>query len=409
MSDTLNIEALGALPDGKTDAGPVINQAIATLSAQGGGAVYVPSGGTFRIATPIALNASNVSLVGNPGGGSRLLLDTGSDWGSIVVGAQAQQVSLNKISDLYCEVSSTHRGWAIISYVSAWTLVERVYVDNAFNGVAIGNANTTVLRDVNVNATQAGNWCALLYYADPGKRSDVLKLNNVVLQMGGAGQHGFVWTGMACDVDAELVSALGGIGTGFWIGNCIAQSATEFPQYGEFRNCQVDGWNGPAVQISAGSFFRFNGGSYDSIDSNDPNVTVFSATYDPLSVTRGVTLDGAEIATGPGRLVFIDAKSTRILGARIYDGDKAGKNQHPALEIGPNSDDTLIASSHIGYVYGQASSNSYSVQIDRSAQRTILNGNDHRLFGGLGTLNDLSGSAIMGGAYVDYQGNGVKT
>ncbi len=56
----VNISALGALPDGRTDALPAIRRAIAQCEAKGGGHVVVPAG-TFLVDGPIRLE-SNLDL-----------------------------------------------------------------------------------------------------------------------------------------------------------------------------------------------------------------------------------------------------------------------------------------------------------------------------------------------------------
>lgn len=142
---------------GATDDRPTIQAVIDLVGARGGGIVYLPAG-TYKISSPLTINAAGVSVLGD-----------GKDATKIVkAGIDSTIFSLNAAH--YCQIADLSLGMqggspstgSAILFNSGQTnvTIQRVYIGTMWQGITCGGAlsennlaRETVIRDVKMENT----------------------------------------------------------------------------------------------------------------------------------------------------------------------------------------------------------------------------------------------------------------
>lgn len=167
--------------DGTTDNTACVQAAISAVAARGGGIVHL-DGSKFRVsALTIPTGANGVCLVGDgsaesTAGGTALTLAAGSG-DAITIG----NVAGGCVRGLYIDASARTGGHVFALNGAQRFTIENVYVDRPYLCVKWYWVNDVSLRRSVCNQVR-GTGPALDVAADRGKRSDVVSIDDVVVQ-----------------------------------------------------------------------------------------------------------------------------------------------------------------------------------------------------------------------------------
>lgn len=385
-----DIRQYGARCDGRTDDTAAIRTAIAAAQRAGGGTVHVPVA-TCLVKGTLRITADNIWLEGE-GRGSRLLFANGAADG-IVVGGQRRQIYGDEILHLDLDASGKTGGVTVSLDNTAQSRLADLVIDHAWAGFAARQTNDVELDRVIIVASQKGAPFGLKWSspADNARRSDVLVLRNVTVQMNYSGGDCLVWDGMAQTLRGFSVALLG-CAYGLHIENS-ARSRSYFPAFGMFTDLETDGITRQAVRIEGGGAFYFTG--CELSNDNPQGGDVMAVLPDSRgSITRGLFITGSSLHDAQASAAVIDARDVHVTGSAFFDVSKAGDGRAPALVIGGHSERVAIVGSALGYQFGQGFRPSYGVRIMPGADHVLLADDD---FSGAlkGAVQNLSAGRVV--------------
>lgn len=396
----VSILDFGAVCDGTTADDTAINAAMAVVAAASGSKILIPASTAGCVdTTSITVTTNNVHIVGVSGGttsglpGATLVFNNGGN-DDFVIGFQTGAISGDSVENLLI-THGTKSGGAVIDAKNVNQLrVSNIYPLNFFNGFSIQQDNNTIIEDVDgIAANGASNQFGFKWFTPPSVgRSDFLTLRNFFLNMHSSTGDGVLLDGFVQTINGDTVGLINTTGNCLHVANSYAQ-ADDVPDFGTFVNLQCDGGTNEAIRIEAGHHFTFNGGLINSRNDSNASDAVFDVLADLThSITRGIVINGVKIYDGGGSLLKIDSKQNTITGNQMWGAGFGSPGTVPDIDIGGDSEDTLISGNIIGHLFGDAATTAnYNVQIESGAHYTTLGVNDYRLPNGTGFLNDLGG------------------
>jgi hypothetical protein len=367
-----DIRQYGARCDARTDDTLALQRAIAAAQQAGGGIVQVPIG-TCLVKGVLRITRGNVGIKGE-GRGSRLLFANGSRDG-IDIGGQPSQIYGDAISDIYLDASGKTGGVTVSMKNVAEGRLTDVVIDHAWAGFYAQQTNSIDLDGVLIVASQKGAPFGIKWYspANNARRSDVLVLRNVTVQMDHSGGDCLVWDGMTQTLRGFGVALLG-CAYGLHVEN-TAHSKSYYPAFGMFNDLETDGITREAVRIEGGNYFYFTG--CELANDNPKGSNVMQVLPDSTgSITRGIFITGSSLHDANDSAAIIDARDVHITGSALFDVSKAGNGAAPAVVIGSRADRVSIVASALGYGFGQGFRPSYGVVIARGANHVLLADDD---------------------------------
>lgn len=408
--------------DGVTDDTAAIQSAINAAQTAGGGEVLIPvtASGCYLVGT-LSITHSGITISGSVEKGTPRFPSTASPGAvltfangsadDIDVGFQTPEADGVAIRDLFINHSGKTGGTAISWQNVGYPTIENVFENNCFNGVWWNRVNNAVINHSVVECTVNGNAFALKYYTT-FSRSDVLTINDTVVNDQNAPAVGFEWDGASNSVRSNNFSILKTSGPAFKIDNTSGATAGgQYPQFGYFNDLEIDGIKATAMQINSGNYISFVNSIVDSTADTNTGDRVVAINPDLTGgVTRGINFIGTTIENGPGQCLYDDQKNSVISGSQFYSCPYSATGPADAvIELGADTNGINITGNTIGYMFGQAiSPNANAVRIDSGAARVILGSNDYTLANSptnAAISNGTSGTVVLSAGGIDSDGS----
>ena len=252
---------------------------------------------------------------------------------------------------------------------------------------AIGfeQVNTFTVTDTRIiNPTASG----IYGESDDTHRSDVINLTRVIISGDSTGAHiyipnavelnGFVNT--LCITDCEFVTP----GRGVYRHNTIG--ATPRAEFISATNLQIDYPYYEGVLLAAGNS-AFFADSYIHGSVTAQNVYV---GHNAVNTIDNISFIGGQCTGAYLAGMYLNGNYQKIIGMEISGNGAQSSGTYPGIEIGANSQSTLITGNHIGERTGyQAATQSYGVKIDSGALQVVITNNDLR--------DNVTGTILNGG------------
>lgn len=295
----------GCVGDGVTDNSTCLASAAAWSSANNQ-PVYVPEGNFRWTTSTISFTGNGSGFVGVDNRTSILTCATGASGCFIFLGTSTSaQIYGVWLKNLRVTGSSLSAGDMVNFRYAAQGGLEKVVLDNFYNGFTASGTNDILLRDTQIDSTAVnGRWGVKWYSADGAtERSDVLTLDHVTVQLHGGGGDCVIWDRNTQTLRINGVNLLG-CAQGLDINPSAASS--DYPNFLQANGLEVD-----------------------------------SATNYPINVesyASDLTIVNSQLTTTVGAgvpAVFISAHgdSIRISASRLVGRDYAIKTMAGALHL----------------------------------------------------------------------------
>lgn len=376
------VKHFGAKGDGVTDDTAAFQAAIdyvSTLvvaSTFGGAKLFVPAG-AYNIAGTLSITRSFISLVGAGVQTTFLNFANGAQDCIVINGATAPGGNLRSvwISDMALNGNGLKSAGATVKFSNSYRCgLENVAIDNCITGVDIGNGtNWTRLNHVSITPNQAGSLYGIWWHcaADGSTRSDVLEVEDVVVEGQWSNADCFVWDGM-CNTLIGTGLRLLHAKNGLRILNS-ANSASYYPAFANVHDLELEGFKNRALDIRGGNDFKFSdfdinnqtgGGSQGNAD----DYAIYIDADLTHSITRGVQLTNGRVGLCRSNAIYSDSRYLQIANVICASASYASINNAAAVRLGSNSSEVQIANL-TAEEFGGTARCSYAVQIDAGAAR----------------------------------------
>ena len=235
----------GALCTGSHDDTVAIQATITAAQNGNGGEVLVPvSTSGCEVTGTLNITASNVTVRGEPqeasgfasglvtGGAQLLFNNTNKD--DFDIGFQTGQICNDSIKDITLNHSGKTGGTSVNTLLTCSTVVKNVNLWACYNGIWANRINNLKIDRANIQCNVSGNQFGIQYYttnSSASVRSDVLYINDTVVQMQHSGGNGMIVDGFSNDIHADhfMILGAGSPGTsgtyGLWIKNTVRRPA----------------------------------------------------------------------------------------------------------------------------------------------------------------------------------------
>ncbi len=346
------VEALGASTSA-SDNTAALNAAIAWIAAASGGRLMFGAG-TYKFNGTIQVTTSNVDLVGQGWSTTTLAFVGGNSNNCItVMGPAGRGTSIQGflLRDLTVDASGRTGGNALsLAYIGR-SLIRDVYFNNVYNGISWCVINEAYCDSMTVQGVR-GLWG--LYYdapADGSNRSDGLTLNNVVVAALFSGADGMWWDGQASTVNGNNLTFLHCY-RGLWVKNS-AESASYYPQFGDFNNLVTDGMQLCGCQFDAGCLMQFTNSiiANTSLAPSTPGAgtqggqDTFACIINAdiaASYTSNFQFDNCQFGDSAQGAVYCAGRDVLFNNCTFQDGGRAAKNIYDALTIAAPAQDIKV-------------------------------------------------------------------
>ncbi|QUD89083.1 hypothetical protein [Phenylobacterium montanum] len=348
-----------------------INAALAK-----GGLVALP-GRTCIISGTLNVTQSSTHLVGKGVGGTfiRCVGSSGAD--CIRIGGQSKQVYNTTIEGVYVVAPSRVGGACIDIDGAANLLISRFALGPCFNSVSDTWSNNVVLEHFVIQGVKGDYGLLWTSPANDTRRSDVLILNDGVINALYSGADGLILDGMVQTLRLNGVSILGARHA-LWVRN-TARSTSHFPAFVFANDLEVDGATLVSVQIDGGAEFHFTNSDLSNTSGSPgqggADTDCFIVNPDlGASVTRNIFVTGGRVGNCQQRAMNINARDVHITGVNVHSASKEGRSAYPQVELGPNAVDIDVTGGKIAYEFGDPANASYGVVVDPGATNVALTG-----------------------------------
>jgi hypothetical protein len=385
----------GATPTA-TDNTSAVNNVIAAIVAFAGGTVVFPAG-IFTFLGTINVSNSGVQIKGSGQFITVLRFANGANDCIAIAGTGSSNIAGNSVRDLSITGSAKTGGRAIyFGFANNW-IVERVYFNTIWNGIEAYVINTGIIRNCTMaGVTNPSGWC--IYFHAPGDgsyRSDELNLHDVVVNPLYSGADGLVIDGWANTVNAYQYVALD-VARGLRVLN-TTESVAYCPTYGEFVNSVVDGASVRAIEINAGTVWRFTGceignNSGSSGQGSSDDYAFFVAPDTGHSETSQISAVNCNIGGCKQSAVDVASHDNTFVACTFYQGITSPSNTWSSVIIAAPASDTIIMACKNSY-FGDPNAWSYGVTMEPGTFRTLVLGCNFNIGSMNQSINDLSGNA----------------
>lgn len=363
-----------------------------------GDVIEIPPGPNTFLGS-ISINRSFIRLVGAGTQATFLNFANGAQDCFVIDGATSPGGNLRDvwITDLAINGNGFKSAGASVKFSNSFRCgLDRVAIDNCITGVDIGGGtNWTRLSHVSITPNQPGSLYGIWWHcaADGSTRSDVLTLEDVVVEGQWSNADCFVWDGMCNTLVGDGLRLLHAK-TGLRILN-TANSASYYPAFANVHDFEAEGFKTGAVQILGGNDFKFSDFDITNLTSypgqgNADDYAIYIGADVSHSVTRGVQFANGRAGLCRSNAIYSDSRYLQMANVICVGASYAAVNSAAAVRLGANSSEVQIANL-TAEEFGGAARCSYAVQIDSGATR-IQGSNVSALYCNTGhILNNSSG------------------
>lgn len=376
------VKHFGAKGNGLVDETAAFQAAIDAASAlvgtnnYGGAQIFIPAG-AYVITGTLSITNSFISLVGEGNQATTLIFSNGASDCISINGTTAPGGSLRDvcIKNMTITGNGFKTAGATIKVVNAYRCqFENITLDNCITGVDIGGGtNSITLKDLLVIPNQANSLYGIWWHCagDGSTRSDVLVINNVVVEGQWSNADGFVWDGF-CNTLVGSGLRLLHAKNGMRILN-TANSNAYYPTFANLHDVEIEGFKTRALDIRGGNEFKFSDFDITNLSGaasqgNADDYAIYIDSDIANSITRGVQLVNGRVGLCRSNAIYSDSKHLQISNVICVSASYASINNAAAVRLGSNSSDVQIANL-TSEEFGGAARCSYAVQIDAGATR----------------------------------------
>ena len=368
-------------------------------ASYGGGTVHFPADlSPYKLLGTLRLDKSFVGLSGDGPQASTIRCANGAA-DCVVVGSADKHTRDQHIDNMAINGDGGKTGGANVSIVNTFNVrVERAQVENCFRCFDIGPGNNSVsIRDVIAVPNQADADAGIYWHApgDGSARSDVLTLDNVVIEGQWSNATGIMWEGFANTLVASHLRVLHSR-YGMRISN-PSRSKSYFPSFLNAFDLEMEGFKTRALSIEGGTDFKIVGSDINNLsggskqgDADDVAVRIFAD--DGASYTRAVSITGTRIGGSRSSGVWSDSRDLQLSNVIFYTTSHAGPGAAPVIRLGAATNDAMLSNIECEE-FGGAARASYCLQIDRGATGVLATNIDAR-YVRKGALEDLGGVGV---------------
>src|SRR5271166_3838567 len=234
-------------------------------ASTGGGTVHFPAG-LYKLLGTLRLDKSFVGLSGDGPQASTIRCANGAA-DCVVVGIADKSTRDQHIDNMAISGDGAKTGGANISIRNTFNVrVERAQVENCIRCFDIGPGNNSVtIRDVVAVPNQAAADYGIYWHApgDGSARTDVLTLDNVVIDGQWSNATGILWEGFANTLVASHLRILHSR-YGMRISN-PSRSTSYFPSFLNAFDLEMEGFKTRALSIEGGTDFKIVGSDISNL------------------------------------------------------------------------------------------------------------------------------------------------
>ena len=374
FAEVANVLDYGAVNDGTGDQTAAFQAAItAATSASGsygGKSIFIPSG-NYRFTGTLTINKDFISLVGEGKQCTTLtFVNTTAD--CITIGTAGVASRDQHITDLTITGSSKTGGNAIKILNTFQVNIERVTFESFFAGIEIGtNNNSVTIRDCTLATSVASSTYGIWWHApgDGTSRSDVLTLDNVVIEGNWILADGIIWEGMCSTMVASHLRVLH-CTYGMRVLN-TASSGSYYPQFLNAFDLEFEGFKTTALKINGGAEFKISdfdinnlSGAVSQGNADTHAIEILGDTA--ASFTRGIQLSNGRIGGCRTNGLNCGARDVQLANVKFYSCSGSASNAAATIRLTSTALQVLLANI-LGDEYGGLGFSSYAVQVDAGA------------------------------------------
>ena len=378
-------------------------------ASHGGGTVRFPADlSPYRLRGTLRLDKSFVGLLGD--GPQASYIDCANGRADcIVVGDPDRPTRDQHIADMAINGAGAKTGGANIRITNTFNvLVERAQVEYCFRCFDIGPHNNAVtIRDVIATPDQPGADFGIYWHSpgDEAMRSDVLTLDNVVVEGHWSDATGLMWEGFANTLVGSHVRILHSR-YGMRIVN-PSHSKSHYPEFLNVFDLEMEGFKTRALSIEAGADFKIVGSDIDNLsgnerqgDADDVAVRIFADAG--ASFTRGVSFTSTRIGGSRSSGIWSDSRDLQLSNVIFYTTSHAGADVAPVIRLGGATRDAMLSNIECEE-FGGAAQASYCIRIEAGATGVLASNVDAR-YVRKGAIEDLGGLGVSAVNLVEPDG-----
>jgi hypothetical protein len=373
-----------------------INAAAPPNNSFGGSIVHFPANlSPYTLLGTLTVPYSFVTLEGDNPQGSSINCNNGAN-DCVQIGYGGGQTRDQAILKLGI-VGYNKTGGNSVSIFNTYNVrIENSLFDNMVNGVNLAGANNSAtLRDVTIVDDQPNSQYGIYWHdrADGTSRSDVLTVNNVVIEGNWSHATGFLWDGAAYTVAGSSFRILHQL-YGMHIMNS-ARSQSYYPQYLNIFDMELEGFTSRALEIDGGTDFKIVGSDVNNLLGNstpgspsEPDeqaIAIFADTA--YSYTRGISIVDSRIGDSRYAGLYSEASDLQLSNDIFFSTSGAGPLLSNVIQLASSSRDVLLSNIKCEE-YGGLGDAAYCIEARAGAQGIIANTIDAR-YVRTSAINDL--------------------
>jgi hypothetical protein len=350
----------------------------------GGGVVHFPADlSPYVLRGTLTLGQSFVSLAGDGPQATYIECANGSA-DCIDIGTPNTSTRDQSITNMAIEGNGAKTGGANIGIMNAYNvLIQRAQVEycvTCFN-IETGS-NSVTLRDIIAVPNQSSSQYGIYWHApgDGSARSDVLILDNVVINGQWSNATGILWDGLANTLKASHLVIMDS-NYGLRITNSSG-SSSYYPAFLNAFDLEMEGFKTRALSIEGGNEFKIVGSDISNASGspgqgNADDVAVLVLADAGASYTRGVSITGTRIGGSRSSGILSGSRDLQLSNDVFYTTSYAGANTAPVIELGATTNDAILTNIECEE-FGGAGLASYCLKIDQGATGVLATNVDAR-------------------------------
>lgn len=390
----------------------IINSAIVTLGAAGGGILTIPAG-TFVFTGTIFIAVNNICLRG-AGRLATTLQFANGNVNCISVGSVFTTViSTPRLLDLNVSGSAKTGGYGLALFSTAGAIIRGCQFSNMSAGIYVQFNNNDLIQDCIILCQNASGYDSAIKWfcvADASQSGQVLCLTNVTINCFGNAQ-GILIDGPANTLRIQACGVIHAI-NGLLVQNTQG-SNNLFPEFIFADDLEIDGVITSCVNIQAGRRFQFSNCSFfNNFGGETSDTDVIQIASDGAhSVTSGIWFDNCTIGGAQTNGVYCVAKNVSFSNCYIGDNAVAGAGAGSGILLGNDGGtngaaaQVLISNCQIGSVFGDLNNQAWGVIVAAGCTQVTVS-NSNFVNNVTGAIQDNTGAAgnVMWHGCIDING-----
>jgi hypothetical protein len=412
LREIVSVKDFGAVGNGVADDTAAIQAGINAVKAKvsgnsGGGILFFPAG-KYRVTGTLTIDSSFITLMGEGTQSTYIDLANGASDGIVIDGGAS---TIRDVRILSMSVNGNGKtAGASIKVKKAYRCVfERLSVEYCITGFDIGEGtNDITIRDTVIAPNLPASLHGIYWHCpiDGSTRSDVLTLDNVIVEGQWSNATCILWSGF-CNTMVMNHCRVLHAAYGLRVVN-PGISGSYYPQFLNAFDFEAEGFKNRAVSIEAGSAFKFTACDINNLTGHTGQGGADDYAFAILadnggSYTRSIQISDSRIGLCQRSGLYCNGWDVALANVVFVTTSYAGSGLYPASLIDSNSRNVQMANIR-GEEYGGTGRASYAVQINSGAQSISLVNID-ATYCVTGAVNNLSSLPVTAIGLMEPSGN----